>query len=305
MLPQSTNTILMVRPACFGYNPETADSNAFQVKSGEKEIDIHLRALAEFDNMVAILRDKGVKVTVVQDQLVPNKPDAIFPNNWMSTHHDGTLVLYPMMAANRRLERLNRVVELISEKFRIEQTVDFSSSEQKGRFLEGTGSIVFDHVHRIAHACRSHRMDVSLLNRVCDRINYEPLVFDAVDTNGLPIYHTNVLMAIGSGFVIICSDSIVHHKNKVLETLAKTDRKIIDITYTQMLQFAGNMLELVDSDNQKLLILSASAYGALAERQKATISERMALVPIDISTIEKHGGGSVRCMMAEIFLPNK
>jgi len=148
-------------------------------------------------------------------------------------------------------------------------------------------------------------MDESLLKRVCGQLDYEPLVFDAVDVDGLPIYHTNVLMAIGSGFVIVCSDSIVHHKNKVLETLAKTDRKIIDITYTQMLQFAGNMLELVDSDNQKLLILSASAYGALTERQKATISERMALVPINISTIEKHGGGSVRCMMAEIFLTKK
>ena len=295
----------MVRPACFGYNPESANYNTYQKKSEEKENDIHINALAEFDTMVAILRDKGIKVTVVQDQLVPNKPDAIFPNNWMSTHHDGTLVLYPMMAANRRLERLNGVVELISEKFKIARTIDFSSSEQKGRFLEGTGSIVFDHMHRVAYACRSQRMDESLLKRVCGQLDYEPLVFDAVDVDGLPIYHTNVLMAIGSGFVIVCSDSIVHHKNKVLETLAKTDRKIIDITYTQMLQFAGNMLELVDSDNQKLLILSASAYGALTERQKATISERMALVPINISTIEKHGGGSVRCMMAEIFLTKK
>lgn len=300
---QTTSHILMIRPVGFGYNAETAVNNAFQVKSDES--NVQQKAIEEFDGFVNVLKNNGVDVTVVEDTPQPHTPDSIFPNNWVSFHHDGTLLLYPMYAVNRRAERKEHVLERIEEKFAIKRKIDLSNYEEKNVFLEGTGSMVLDRDNRIAYACLSPRTDEKVLTDFCNRMNYKPVVFDATDGNGQAIYHTNVLMCVADKFVVICLESIADPvQNKfVSETIIASGKKIIPITLHQMNQFAGNMLQVENKDGEKLLVMSSQAYESLTTEQLQELNRYNRIVHSPLTTIETNGGGSARCMMAEVHLP--
>jgi len=300
--PQSAPAVLMVRPACFGFNPETAESNAFQQRSTAS----HGAALAEFDAVAAALRGAGIEVLIAADTAVPLKPDAIFPNNWVSFHRDGTIALYPMLAANRRVERREDVLEFVvrSGGFRVSRIVDFTHHEGDGKYLEGTGSLVLDRVHRVAYACSSPRTDIAVLGDFAQQLHYDVVSFDALDALGKPIYHTNVLMAVGSGFAVVCEEAIANevHRNAVLARLRGTGHETIAITRRQMLSFAGNMLELA-APRGPVLVLSRTALDSLDRAQVTRLESHAALLPVDLPHIETIGGGGVRCMLAEIHLP--
>lgn len=304
MIPtQSTHSIFMVRPAAFGYNPQTALTNSFQSELALASEEIQRKALAEFDAMVELLRAKGVEVHVFHDTPTPPKPDAIFPNNWISLHADGKLILYPMCTINRRWERRADLVEDFKRKFPIQEVIDLSHYESVNRFLEGTGSIIFDHVHKVAYACLSPRTDRELFLEVCKLLHYEPIYFHAVNEKGQPIYHTNVMMAMGDEYVVICLESIrdKHECAHVEEKLMQTHHQVIPISQEQVNHFAGNMLQLQTASGNKILVMSQLAYQFLTPLQIDQLSKYVALVPIAIPTIETIGGGSVRCMMGEVF----
>lgn len=308
MIPsQSTHSIFMVRPAAFGYNPQTALTNSFQSELALASEEIQRNALAEFDAMVELLRAKGVEVYVFHDTLTPPKPDAIFPNNWISLHADGKLILYPMCTVNRRWERSAEIIEEFKRKFPIKEVIDLSHYESVNRFLEGTGSIIFDHVHRVAYACLSPRTDRDLFVDVCQLLNYKPIYFNSVNDKGLAIYHTNVMMAMGDEYVVICLESIqdIQERACVEEKLIQTHHQIISISLEQVNHFAGNMLQLQTTSNNKILVMSQWAYQSLTQLQIDQLSKYVELVPIAIPTIETIGGGSVRCMMGEAFIPSK
>lgn len=300
-MKQSTNNILLIRPANFGFNSETADSNAFQ---NQNDFDKQ-KILAEFDNFAAKLKEKGVNVFVFDDTSEPEKPDAVFPNNWISFHADGTVVLYPMCAENRRTERRADIIEKLKENFRVEKTLDFSKYEAEKKFLEGTGSIVADRENKINYACLSPRTDKEIFESVSEKLNYQPISFTAVDQAGSEIYHTNVMMCVGEKFSVICLESIKNaaERNAVAENLGKTGKEIVDISFEQMNRFAGNMLSILTNKGEELLVLSENAFDSLSNAQKNTLEKYCELLPVAIPTIEMIGGGSVRCMMAEIFLP--
>jgi hypothetical protein len=299
----------MVRPARFGCNAQTADSNAFQAKpatlAGQ---DLQGIALREFHGLAQALERAGVEVLIAPDSAPPPKPDAIFPNNWVSFHHDGTVALYPMLAPNRRLERRDEVLQQVVRDggFRVSRTVDLTHRESEDKYLEGTGSVVLDRVHRIAYACSSPRTDLDVLGEFAQQLDYELMTFDAVDAGGTAIYHTNVLMAIGTSFAVVCSESIVGdaHRAAVLSKLRSTGHEIVDISLAQMAQFAANVLELAAPDG-KLIALSTTALGCLAPAQRRELESRATLIAAEIPTIERIGGGGVRCMLAEIHLPKK
>ena len=307
--PQSAGSVLMVRPARFGCNAQTAESNAFQAKpellAGK---DLQGIALREFHGLAEVLERAGVEVLVAPDSAQPPKPDAIFPNNWVSFHHDGTVALYPMLAPNRRLERRDEVLEQVvrSGGFHVSRTVDFTHRESQDKYLEGTGSVVLDRVHRIAYACSSPRTDLDVLGEFAQQLDYELMTFDAVDAGGTAIYHTNVLMAIGTGYAVVCSESIVGdaHRAAVLSKLRSTGHDIVEISLAQMMQFAANVLELAVPGG-KLIAMSTTALGCLAAAQRRSLESRALLIAADISTIERIGGGGVRCMLAEIHLPKR
>lgn len=301
---QAPSSVLMIRPAAFGFNPETAGSNAFQKQDAEVPSQILSNARQEFDRMVELLEAHDINVLVKEDTAVPEKPDAIFPNNWISFQPDGKIVLYPMHAVNRRLERRADIVEWIKERFKVSQVLDESSAEEQHRYLEGTGSLIFDHVNKIAYACRSPRTEEDLVKKVCNQIGYEPVVFDAVDDYGIPIYHTNVMMCVGTRFAIVCLDAIKSEKDQdlVLDHFEKTSHKVIAISYSQMASFAGNMIEVEDRSGQPNVLLSQSAFDSLLPGQIDAITKFAELIPISIPTIERYGGGSVRCMVAGIHL---
>ena len=304
---QSTNSILLVRPSNFIFNIETAANNAFQQNIEEDKKSVGVKVLQEFENLKAQLIAKGIDVTVIDDTPSPIKPDAIFPNNWVSFHTDGTVILYPMFAENRRKERRLDIVETIKEKFIVENIIDFSIYENENKFLEGTGSIVFDHVHKIAYACLSPRTNKEIFIKLCKVIDYKPIYFTACDEAGQEIYHTNVMMCIAGKIVIICTESIIdeNEKSKVVQSFENTEHEIIDISFAQMNCFAGNMLALKTNSEKKILVMSQSAYTCLSVNQKSIIEKYYELFPLAIPTIETIGGGSVRCMIAEIFLPLK
>jgi len=293
----------MIRPVSFGFNAETAVNNAFQVKSNET--DVQQNALKEFDNFVIVLQNNGVDVTVAEDTAIPHTPDSIFPNNWVSFHHDGSLLLYPMYAVNRRAERKEHVLKKINEKFTVTKKIDFSSYEAKDIFLEGTGSMVLDRDIRIAYACLSPRTNEKLLAEFCRQMNYEPVVFDASDGNGHAIYHTNVLMCVADKYVVICLESITapDQKQLVSETIINSNKKIVAITLHQMNHFAGNMLQVENDKGEKLLVMSSQAYEALTIEQVQELNRYNRIIHSPLSTIETNGGGSARCMMAEVHLP--
>jgi len=304
--PQSARAVLMVRPAGFGFNPQTASTNLFQreeVPAGHA--DRQARVLGEFDALAAALERAGVQVIVAEDSAVPVKPDAVFPNNWVSFHRDGTLVLYPLLAANRRWERREELIAQVARQgsFRIARTVDLSHREVEAKFLEGTGSLVLDRVSHIAYACLSPRTDLDVLGEFAQLMDHELMTFDAQDA-GAAIYHTNVLMAVGTEFAVLCGASIgdPQHRDAVRSKLIATGHELIEISLEQMQQFAGNLLEL-ESAQGKLIALSCAAWRALDARQRSRLEAHGEIVAVDIATIERHGGGSVRCMLAEIHLP--
>lgn len=300
---QTTNNIFLVRPSNFIFNSETAGSNAFQNKLDENQETINQKVWDEFDEFAAKLKAKGVHVTVFEDTLLPQKPDAIFPNNWISIHPDGTLILYPMFAPNRRLERRQDLIDSLKTNFKITKVVDLSKYEAENRFLEGTGSIVFDHDNKLAYACLSPRTDLGILEEVCAILNYKPVAFYSHDQAGKDIYHTNVMMCIAEKFAVICLESITDKQEKdfVSNSLIQTGHEIIDISFEQMNQFAGNMLGLKNNENKSILAMSQSSFNCLTSVQKAVLKNYSELLPLAVHTIETIGGGSARCMIAEIF----
>ncbi|RYU92562.1 amidinotransferase [Mucilaginibacter terrigena] len=293
----------MIRPVAFGFNVQTAESNAFQKQDADQQAVQH-KAQQEFDGFVQILRDNGVNVTVINDTAEPHTPDSIFPNNWVSFHDTGDIFLYPMQAENRRLERREDIIRQLEDKFKANHVIDLSRFEAKQQFLEGTGSMVLDRENKMAYACLSPRTNAEVLKAFCDYTGYEAVTFDAFDQSGQAIYHTNVLMAIGSKFVVICLDSITNptEKEKVTNSLTSTNKKIVDITFDQMNHFAGNMLEVKNADDETLIVMSQAAFKSLTDEQKASLEKYGKLVYADINTIETNGGGSARCMMAEVHL---
>jgi len=302
--PQSTSHILMIRPVNFGFNEETAESNAFQNRDAKHD-DANRKAQQEFDGMVNALCGDGVDVTVIDDTPEPYTPDSIFPNNWVSFHADGEVYLYPMQAENRRLERREDIIAKLEDRFSVKHVIDLSRFEQENKFLEGTGSMVPDRENKIAYACISPRTDRDVLDLFCEHAGYRPVTFDAVDEKGQAIYHTNVLMCVGTGFAVICLDSIPNPDEKLVvkESLSLTKKEIIDISFGQMNHFAGNMLEVKNSAGDTLIVMSQSAFDALLDEQKQILKKYGKLVHADIGTIETLGGGSARCMMAEVHLP--
>ena len=302
---QIAKNILLVRPSNFVFNSETAVSNAFQKEVKESEEAIKQKVLKEFEKFVITLKSKGVNVFVFDDTQYPEKPDAVFPNNWASFHSDGTVILYPMFAPNRRHERRQDIIDSLKKNFKITHTLDLSAYESENRYLEGTGSIVFDRQNKIAYACLSPRTDKELFNEVCDYLHYKPVCFRAHDKDGKEIYHTNVMMCIGEKFSVICLDSISDKQERelVFESLTNAGHQIIDITFEQMNNFAGNMLAIQTNDNKSILVLSQSSFDSLTTAQKNKIEKYCELVPLSIKTIETIGGGSARCMIAELFLP--
>ncbi|MBK9257453.1 MAG: amidinotransferase [Saprospiraceae bacterium] len=308
-MQQLTRNIMMIRPANFGFNEQTAENNAFQSKESIHSIDaLRQIAIEEFDVMVALLRSKGINIIVIEDTPEPIKPDAVFPNNWISFHENGTLITYPMFAPNRRIERREDIIEKIEEKFRINYRYSFEFYEDEDEiFLEGTGSMIFDRVNHIVYACTSPRTDATLIDKFNVLMGTTSRVFRSVDRNGEDIYHTNVMMALGEDFVVICMESIPDEvsRNELRNTFDLTGKEVIEITYSQMESFAGNMLEVKGAGDKRYLVMSETAYKSLTKEQIDTLSGFTNILPVSIPNIEKYGGGSVRCMMAEIFLPEK
>jgi hypothetical protein len=306
---QYTNTILMVEPVNFNYNPQTAVNNYFQNEVDEAAEKIQAQALEEFKMMVSTLRSKGINVLTIKDTPIPHTPDSIFPNNWISFHEDGTVVMYPMYAENRRNERREEDVLSFLEKkgFNIIDVLDYTSAEEDEIFLEGTGSIILDRENDVAYAAISQRTDEDLFIEFCEDLEYTPVLFSAnqtVNGNRLPIYHTNVMMCVADEYAIICLSTIDDKKERkhVVENLKDSGKEIIAITEEQMHQFAGNMLQ-VGGLGQKYLVMSQTAFDSLTDEQKVSIEKYNPILPVKIDLIEKLGGGSARCMMAEVFLP--
>lgn len=305
MRSQAAAAVFMIRPASFGYNEQTAGSNSFQ-EDVKTENDVAKAALSEFDNFIKKLDEEQIETIVLEDSPEPRKPDAVFPNNWISFHEDGSIAFYPMMAANRRIERRYDVIPLLRDKgFVINRTLDFTHWEKEGRFLESTGSIVFDYVNRIGYANLSPRTDEFLLREAATHLNVDYELFRAVDRMGKDIYHTNVLLSIGDEFAVICDEAIKNtaQRKKIINRLKTTGHEIIPITYSQLYAFAANILQVVNRRGEKIILLSHTAYRSLNYRQISALEKYSRLLPVDIPTIENHGGGSVRCMIANIRLP--
>lgn len=299
----------MIEPIAFGYNAQTAENNYFQVE--QKNSDVQSKALAEFNIFVEKLRSRGINVITVKDTLDPHTPDSIFPNNWVSFHSDGKVVLYPMFAPNRRVERRDDIIENIKNQgFEVTEIDDWSLPEIQGHFLEGTGSMIFDHDNKIAYGSVSLRLDETLFREFCEKYGFTPIVFHSFQTVGserLPIYHTNVMMCVADKFVVICLDCIDNdlERNKVIETIKNSEKEIIEISEEQMQQFAGNMLQVQNNEGEKFLVMSETAYKSLNENQISAIEKHCEIIYSDLNTIEVNGGGSARCMLAEVFLPKK
>ena len=306
--PQSAAAVLMVRPASFGSNPQTAASNTFQHGGPGDERNLQTTVLNEFDALAGTLDRAGVEVLIAPDSERPAKPDAIFPNNWVSFHRDGTVALYPMLAPNRRWERRDEILEQVvrAGAFHVSRTVDLTHREAEDKYLEGTGSVVLDRANHVAYACTSPRTDLDVLGEFAQQLDYDLMTFDALDASGAAVYHTNVLMAIGTGFAVVCAESIVDaaHRTAVLSKLRATGHEVIEITQAQMACFAGNVLELA-ARGSMLIALSTTALSSLGGAQRRTLESHGSLLPVSIPTVERCGGGGVRCMLAEIHLPKR
>lgn len=300
---QTTNHILMIRPVDFKFNEQTAANNKFQQATAAA--DVQQQALAEFDGFVRVLRTNGVEVTVIDDTLEPATPDSIFPNNWVSFHDNGDVILYPMFSENRRAERRKDILDTVHEHFMITRTIDLTANETENLFLEGTGSLVLDRPNRIAYACLSLRTDKKVLAEFCSKTGYKSVVFNAVDSKGFPIYHTNVMMCIGDTFAVVCFESIPDalERDELRHSFLNTQKEVIEISFDQMNQFAGNMLQVISKSGDSLLVMSEQAYLSLNQTQIAALEKYCKIVYAPLYTIEKNGGGSARCMLAEIHLP--
>ncbi|MFL0095570.1 citrulline utilization hydrolase CtlX [Tenacibaculum maritimum] len=311
-MKQTTNTILMVRPVSFRMNEQTAVNNYYQQEITEALPEtINMKAQKEFDTFVEKLQSKGVNVIVIKDTRVPDTPDALFPNNWVSFHESGMVGIYPMFAENRRLERREDVLELLEEQnFEITSVVDYTNAEEESIFLEGTGSMILDRDNRKAYCALSPRADEELFIEFCEDFEYTPIIFNANQTvagKREAIYHTNVMMCIGETFAVICLESIDDKKEKknVLKHLKSDGKEVIAITEKQVNEFAGNMLQVKGKEEAPFLVMSTSAYRSLTKEQVKKIEKHTPIIHTSLETIETCGGGSARCMMAEVFLPNK
>lgn len=304
---QAPSSIFMVRPEHFGYNPQTAQSNTFQIsKKIDSSNELKKSAITQFDQFVEKIRSHGIKVHVFHSPKHMKLPDAVFPNNWVTFHENGTVVLYPMLAENRRLERRLDVIDKIGETFTINEVIDLSVEEANNLILEGSGSIVFDHKNMIAYANESPRTHKMLFDRICQKLGCRQVFFNATDEDGIDIFHTNVMMMIGDGYSVICIKSIRESQRAhVVNTLKSAGLEIIDISHHQMKAFAGNMIQLQSEDGQKYLVMSDSAYYALDENQKKALLKYNQIIHADVSTIENVGGGSARCMIAGIHLQKR
>lgn len=307
MSTQSARSLLMVRPVTFGFDSETAVSNAFQHEPSLSSDEVRVRALKEFDTSVEKLRSHGIDVTVFEDPENQEKPDAVFPNNWLSTWQDGHIFLYPMATESRRRERSEVALSLLRDKFKTTEIIDISAFEAEGAYLESTGVIIFDHAAKIAYGSLSIRCDESLFTEHVKTLGYEPVVFHSYDKAGMPIYHTNVLMGVQTETAVICLEAITDNKEKLLvvNKLQATGHAIVDITQAQMQSFCGNVLEVQNQEGERFLVLSKTAHDAFTNEQREVLAKDKTLLPISIPTIETIGGGSARCMLAEIYLPKR
>lgn len=311
MNSQITSSLVMVRPANFGFNAETAKNNFYQQEGAVKGDNINAIAQKEFDSFVSLLQEQGVNVIVVEDTPEPVKPDSIFPNNWFSTHCDGTYVLYPMYAKNRRLERRDDMPEILKKQgFKISKTVDLTHYESVEQFFEGTGSLILDRLNKIAYICRSQRSHLVPFKDFAKQLGYKTVDFDAtqiIDGKESQIYHTNVMMHLGSDIVVVCLESVKDktERENLVNNLKNTNKVIVDISAEQKFNFAGNMLEVANHNGDKFTVMSKTAYDSLTNEQISTIKKYTNIITPEIPTIEKLGGGSARCMMAEVFLPKE
>jgi len=306
---QTTNHILMIRPVDFKFNEQTAGNNKFQQASdvSPEQNNVQSQALQEFDGFVNLLRKNEVDVTVIDDTLQPETPDSIFPNNWVSFHNNAEIFLYPMFSENRRQERRNDILATLEKDFVIRKITDLSDYEAKDSFLEGTGSMVLDREHKIAYACLSLRTDQQVLEDFCAKSGYTPVTFDATDSSGFPIYHTNVMMCIGDHFAVTCMDSVkdANDREKLIRSFSQTGKELVEITLDQMNHFAGNMLQVKSGSEEALLVMSEQAYLSLTKAQITALEKYSRLIYAPLYTIEKNGGGSARCMLAEIHLEKR
>ncbi len=302
-MKQAAAKIMMVRPAHFGYDPSTAETNSFQQTEGaEQQYAIQRQAVEEFNGAVATLRAAGIDVVVIDDTDEPKKPNAVFPNNWVS-FHDGRVILYPMLAENRRWERrMDLLDELAETGVPMKEVIDISQYEAEDKFLESTGSVVIDYENDLAYACLSSRTHKDVLNKLCELNGYEPVLFESFNKEGVPVYHTNVVMCIASKYAVICAESIREDQRfDVLQTLKTTGHEVVEITMDQMYGFAGNMLEVENQQGESVLVMSQTAYDSLTEAQIQCLSAHSKIQTVQIPTIEKFGGGSVRCMMCRVL----
>jgi len=308
---QSTDTIMMIRPVKFRMNEQTAVNNYYQkVIDGLSQDDVQEKALNEFDTFVDKLRNHGVSVITIDDTVDPDTPDSIFPNNWISLHNDGRIGLYPMFAENRRLERREDIIATLKKDFEVSNVIDFSKYEVENKFLEGTGSMILDRPNKICYAAISERTQPDVLKEFCDQFGYKAVHFVAnqsVDGKRLPIYHTNVMMCVADEFAILCADSIdnVDERENVINMLESTGKEVIEISEDQKHHFAGNMLQVKSKDGKPYLVMSGAAFQSLNEGQIKRIEKYCPIIHSSLDTIEALGGGSARCMMAEVFLPKK
>lgn len=301
--PQTASAVLMIRPLHFGFNPETAASNTFQVRPGEPPQELRAQALAESAALHSLLSRHGVQVTVFDDLPSPQTPDALFPNNWFSTHSDGTLVLYPMAAVNRRAERRPEFITALRRELGVRRVLDLTGWEARGKFLEGTGSLVLDRVHRVAYAAESARTDPAVVAAFAEALDYRPVLFATASQKGQPVYHTNVVMSLGTNAAVVCLDAIASDSQRdvVVAALRASGRRLVAITCEQMNHFAGNLLELRSQDRQPLWVMSTQAFTALRPDQRQQLAAGAALVHTPLPTIESVGGGSARCLLGELF----
>lgn len=307
-MSKTASEILMIRPASFGFNAETSANNVFQTAPETlTQQQVQQKAVEEFDNFIDTLRKKKIEVIVVQDTANPPKPDAIFPNNWFCTLSDGSVCVFPMYAANRRIEKRDDLLQMLTEKFKVRDVEDWSEYEAEHLFLEGTGSMIIDHAYKIIYACISPRTNKTVLEKFAHAHGYKAMLFHSKDEHKTDVYHTNVIMHLGDGYAVICMESIPDETERIAlsQLLISTGHEIIPITFEQVRKYAGNMLQVQNKSGKKFTILSRSAYMSLTSEQKKIFNYHTTLLPIDINTIETVGGGSVRCMMAEIFLEKK
>ncbi|TDE11376.1 citrulline utilization hydrolase CtlX [Dyadobacter psychrotolerans] len=303
--PQSTSHIMMIRPVQFAFNTETAASNEFQqAGSGQKAQE---EAREEFDLMISQIKNTGINLHIFDDNDDHYRPDAVFSNNWVSFHQSGKVVLYPMMAENRRVERRPDIIEALGKEYKIEEIIDLTYFEKEGKFLEGTGSMVLDRRYKIAYACLSPRTHPEVLEAFADALGYEIISFSASDENDKPVYHTNVLMCIGDIFAVVCLEAIKNPDERLLvrSALEETNKYIVEISLDQVRHFAGNMLMVRNTRQDKFLIMSTQAYESLTKKQREILNDYARMFHTDLSVIEANGGGSARCMLTEIHLPRK